>query len=76
MKKIIAILLVLTMVFSMSLVTFARNWIVSPEPVPEDDDNGKDSPKTGDSTLLICLGTVALASISTAAIAKKKLDEE
>ncbi len=77
MKKLLAILFAMVFVFSLSLVTFAaKDPIISPvAPVEDDDDdNGKESPKTGDFAV-VCLGAIALASIPMAVVSKKQLEK-
>ena len=75
MKKIAALLLMLVTMLSFSLTVYAKDPVISPsgKPVQEEGTTVVESPKTGDSDIVLYgLGTAAVLLASGAVVIRKK----
>ena len=74
MKKFMAILLILVMVFAMSSIAFATTDVTSPEGSNEDPD--QPSPQTSDLANIVWVAVAAVLAIGLAVFFGKKLAVE
>lgn len=74
MKKFVAILLILVMVFALSSMAFAATDVVSPEGA--DDDHDDPSPQTGDLANIYWVVIAAVLAVGLAFFCGKKLITE
>lgn len=74
MKKFVAILLILVMVFAMSCIAFADTNVISPSGGNEDPD--QPSPQTGDLAGIYWVFAAAVLAIGFAVFCGKKLITE
>lgn len=74
MKKFVAILLILVMVFAMSSIAFAANDVISPQSGDEEPD--VPSPQTGDLAGMFWVAAAAVLAIGFAVFFGKKLVTE
>ncbi len=78
MKKLVSILLILVLVFSMSCIAFADNddaAVISPDHgnTDPDVDNPDPSPKTGDTNAIYWVIAIAVLALGTAVFCGRKL---
>ncbi len=75
MKKLVSILLILVLVFSMSCAVFAAD-VISPEPsnTPIDDDTP--SPQTGETISAVWVAVIGAAAVAVLAFCGRKLISE
>ncbi|MDO4815011.1 MAG: hypothetical protein Q4A83_00205 [Bacillota bacterium] len=74
MKKFVAILLILVMVFALSSVAFAATDVVSPEGT--DGEHDEPSPQTGDLANIYWIVIAAVLAVGVAFFCGKKLIAE
>ncbi len=74
MKKFVAILLILVLMFAMSTVAFAKNPVISPEGGDEEPD--EPSPQTSDNSSIYWVVFAAVLAIGLAFFCGKKLITE
>lgn len=74
MKKFVAILLILVLMFAMSTVAFAKDPVISPEGGDEDPD--KPSPQTSDLSSIYWVVIAAVLAVGFAFFCGKKLITE
>lgn len=76
MKKLVALLLIVVLVFAMSSVCFAADAVVSPEKgntnVTVNDDPTTTSPQTGESFSVLWVVLAAVAMLGVALVCGKK----
>lgn len=75
MKKFVTILLILVLVFSLTTVAFARNYIISPEKENTDvnPDNPTPSPQTGENGTIFWVIAALILAVGTVVFCGKKL---
>lgn len=75
MKKLVSILLILVLVFSMSCIAFAESEVISPE--YDNTDPGTDTPtpgpQTGDTDAIYWVIALAVLALGTAIFCGRKL---
>lgn len=74
MKRFVAILLILVMIFSLSAMAFAKDAVVSPE--GSNEDPSQPSPQTGDLAGIYWVAVAAIMAIGFAFFCGKKLMTE
>ena len=75
MKKLVAMLLILVLVFSMSCSVFAED-IVSPEASNTPTDDTPTSPQTGETISAVWVAMIGIAAVAVLAFCGRKLISE
>ena len=73
MKRFVAILLILVLVFALSATAFAASNVTSPEKGNTNPDSGKTSPQTGESFSILWVILAAVAAVGAVLFCGKKL---
>ncbi len=75
MKKLVSILLILVLVFSLSAAVFAATDVTSPETGNTDVDNNNEKPsqQTGDTNTIFFVAAALLLAVGAALFCGKKL---
>ena len=75
MKKLVAMLLILVLVFSMSCFVFAED-IISPEASNTPTDDTPTSPQTGETISAVWVAMIGIAAVAVLAFCGRKLISE
>ena len=73
MKRFVAILLILVLVFALSATAFAASNVTSPEKGNTNPNSGKTSPQTGESFSILWVILAAVAAVGAVLFCGKKL---